>query len=546
MAKKKFTRFMTAILCIMLMSAVFAGCSKEEEKKPEATKPTIDQYLVYNMTSEPDSIDPARSTSTTAGEIEIHVFEGLTRIKENNSPGQGVAEKWDISEDGLKYTFHLRKDAKWSDGQKVTANDFDYAWKRVLDPAIGSEYANQLFYVKNAREYFEGKAKLEDVGIKVVDEYTLEVILHSPCPYFLELCAFHTLNPVRKDIVEKNPDSWYTNPETYIGNGPFKMTKWVHNDSMEFVKNENYWDSKNIKLTKMKWVMINDEQASLAAWEGGALDVAQTFPGSEAPRLIQEGKLVTTPRLGTYYLKLNVTRKPLDDPRVRKALTLAINRKQLIDAATRTGEKPALAFVPPGVADADTSKEFRTTGGEYFPDQDIQKAKALLAEAGYPDGKGFPQLEYLYNTSESHRIIAEAIQDMWKQNLGIDIKLTNQEFKVYLDSQDKLAYDVSRSGWIGDYMDPMTFIDMFVTNDGNNDTGWSNSQYDELVKKAKTEADQAKRMQYMHDAEAILMEEMPVCPIYFYVNKNLIKSKVKGIHVSLTGALTFDHAYITE
>lgn len=542
---KKVIRLMTALLNLVLIAAVFSGCNKKEEQT-NATKPTVDQYLVYNMQTEPDSIDPARSTSVGAGEIEIQVFEGLTRIKENNAPGPGVAEKWDISSDGLKYTFHLRKDAKWSDGQKVTAKDFDYAWKRVLDPVIGSEYANQLFYVKNAKEYFEGKAKIEDVGIKIIDDYTLEVTLHSPCSYFLELCAFHTLNPVRKDVIDKNPDAWYTDPATYIGNGPFKMTKWVHNDSFEFVKNENYWDAKNIKLTKMKWVMINDEQASLAAWEGGAIDVAQIFPGSEAPRLMQEGKLAITPRLGTYFIRFNVTKKPFDDVRVRKAFTLALNRQQIIDAALKTGEKPGLAFVPPGIADADTSKEFRTVGGDYVPNQDLETAKKLLAEAGYPDGKGFPEITYLYNTQDTHRVIAEAVQDMWKQNLGIDVKLTNQEFKVYLDSQDKLNYDFSRSGWIGDYMDPMTFLDMFVTNDGNNDTGWGNAQYDELIKKAKSEADQTKRMQYMHDAEKILMDEMAVGPIYFYVNKNLIKSKVKGIHVSLLGTLNFDHAYITE
>jgi oligopeptide transport system substrate-binding protein len=545
MKNKKFMRLLTALLSLAIILTVFSGCNKKEEI-PTTTVPTIEQSLVYNMTSEPDSIDPCKSTSTTAGEIELQIFEGLTRIKDNNAPGPGVAEKWDISTDGLKYTFHLRKDAKWSDGQIVTAKDFDYAWKRVLDPAMASEYANQLFYVKNAKEYYEGKAKIEDIGIKVVDDNTLEVTLHSPIPYFLELCAFHTLSPVRKDVVDKNPDAWFTDPATYIGNGPFKMTKWVHNDSMEFAKSETYWDAKNINLTKMKWVMINDEQASLAAWEGGAIDVAQTFPGSEAPRLIQEGKLILTPRLGTYYMKYNVTKKPLDDVRVRQALTLAINRQQLIDAATKTGEKPGLAFVPPGIADSDTSKEFRTVGGDYIPNQDVEKAKALLAEAGYPDGKGFPQLEYLYNTSETHRVIAEAIQDMWKQNLGIDIKLTNQEFKVYLDSQDNLKYDISRSGWIGDYMDPMTFIDMFVTNDGNNDTGWSNAKYDELVKTTKSEADQAKRMQYMHDAEKILMDEMPVGPIYFYVNKNLIKTKITGIHVSLTGQLNFDHAKVTE
>lgn len=542
MKNKKLIKVLALLCTFVLTSLSFIGCGKKEVD----TKPTVEQKIIYNMATEPDAIDPGKSTSVGAGTVGIACFEGLTRITEKNVPGPGVAKEWTLSDDALVYNFKLRNDAKWSDGEKVTAKDFDYAWRRVLDPKTASEYANQLFYVKNAKAAFEGKAKPEDIGIKVIDDYTLEVTLEAPCSYFLELCAFHTLMPVRKDVIEKNPDSWYTDPATFIGNGPFKMTKWVHNDSMEFEKNTYYWDAKNIKLDKMKWVMVNDEMSALAAWEGGAIDFLDSVPGAEAPRLLQEGKLTLTPKLGIYYIRFNVTKAPFNDPRVRKALTLAVNRQQLIDAVLRTGEKVATAMVPPGIADAGAGTEFRTVGGDIVPNQDVETAKKLLAEAGYPDGKGFPQVTYLYNTNESHKKIAEALQDMWKQNLGIEVKLANQEWKVFLDSQDQLGYECCRSGWIGDYIDPMTFLDMYVTNDGNNDTGWSNARYDELIKMAKAEASQEKRMEYMHEAEKILMDEMPVGPLYFYVNKSLIKPNIKGIHRTPMGGISFDHAYVEE
>lgn len=537
---KKFTKLIALMAAFVLVAACFAGCGKKET----SSTPGVEQKIVYNMATEPDSVDPGRSTSVGAGTVAIACFEGLTRTTTQNTPGPGVAKEWDISDDGLVYTFKLRKDAKWSDGDKITANDFDYSWRRVLDPNLASEYVNQLFYIKNAQDYFEGKAKPEDIGIKVVDEYTLEVTLEAPCPYFLELCAFHTLMPVKKDVVDKNPDAWFMDPATYIGNGPFKMIKWTHNDSMEFVKNENYWNSKIVKLEKMKWVMINDEQSSLAAWEGGAIDFLDTVPGAEAPRLLQEGKLTITPKLGTYYLKFNTTKAPFNDARVRQAFTLALNRQEVIDAALRTGEKIATGYVPYGIADTDETKDFRTVGGDYVTNQDIEKAKQLLAEAGYPDGKGFPDVTYLFNTHDSHKKIAEALQDMWKRNLGVDIKIANQEWKVFLDTVDNLKFDFARSAWIGDYIDPMTFLDMYVTNDGNNDTGWSNAEYDDLIKKAKLEPDQEKRIQYMHDAETILMRDMPIGPIYFYVNKSLIKPNVKGIFRSPLGAIYFDEVYV--
>lgn len=536
---KRFTKLIALATVFVLVAACFTGCNKKPGKDSD-----VEQKIVYNLGTEPDAIDPARSTSVGAGTVGIACFEGLTRITTQNAPGPGVAKDWEISDDGLVYTFKLRKDAKWSDGGKVTANDFDYSWRRVLDPNLASEYANQLFYVKNAQDYFEGKASKEDIGIKVIDEYTFEVTLEAPCPYFLELCAFHTLMPVKKDVVEKDPDKWFTDPATFIGNGPFKMVKWVHNDSMEFVKNEHYWNSKNVKLEKMKWVMVIDEQAALAAWEGGAIDFLDTVPGIEAPRLLKEGKLTMSPKLGTYYIKFNTTKAPLNDPKVRQALTLALNRQEIIDAVLRTGEKIATAYVPFGIADADSSKDFRVVGGDYFPNQDIEKAKQLLAEAGYPDGKGFPEITYLFNTNESHKKIAEALQDMWKRYLGIEIKIANQEWKVFLDTLDNLNFDFARSGWIGDYIDPMTFLDMYVTNDGNNDTGWSNAEYDSLIKKAKLEPNQEKRMEYMHQAETILIKDMPIGPIYFYVNKSLIKPNIKGIFRTPLGAIYFDQAYV--
>ncbi|MGH4121509.1 MAG: peptide ABC transporter substrate-binding protein [Clostridium sp.] len=549
--KKKLSRKITLALCIALTMTMFAGCTsktpvKEETKTKEETKVVEEQSVVYNLGAQPDTIDPTLLTTVGGMTIANQVFEGLMRLDENNKPVVAAAEKVDFDEKApTKYVFHLRKDAKWSDGKAVTAKDFEYSWKRVLNPKTASDYANQLYYLKNGQAYNGGKAKVEDVGVKATDDYTLEVELAVPTAYFLQLCALSTLMPVRQDIVEKDPEKWTLNPETYVGNGPFKLTSWTHDASMEYVKNDNYWNKAEVKLDKMKFVMIVQSTSALAAFETGEVDYLDDLPSNDIPKLVADKKAVSVPYIGNYYISLNNKIKGLDNSKVRKALALAIDRPLLIEAVWKDPRKPATAWVPFGISDSDTTKQFRTVGGDYYDGKgDIAEAKKLLAQAGYPDGKGFPEFQYAYNKNETHAKIAQAVQDMWKKNLGVNIKLTEVDWKVFVPQRRVGDYQISRDGWIGDFMDPMTFMDIMVSTDGNNHPKYNNPKYDELVLGAKKEADPVKRMQMLHDAEKILMEDMPVVPVAFYVSNVACKTYVKGVRKIPTGMMYFDRAFV--
>jgi len=531
-------RLIFALPAVLLVTAlVVAGCGKSQtsgEKKAPA------QHIRYNVGAEPETLDPALSTGLPEGTILMALMEGLTRYDANQNITPALAESWDISPDGLVYTFKLR-DAKWSNGDPITAHDFVFSWLRVLDPKTGSEYAYQLYYIKGAEEYNSGKGKREDVAIKALDDKTLQVTLKAPAPQFLGLTAFQTLYPVNPKAAQ-NPD-WAKSPETYVCCGPFKMVKWEHHQKIECVKNPDYWDAKNVKLEKLDFYLIDSADTGYNMYKTGQIDFQDDVPTQEIPALKASGELKIFPDASLYFYRFNTTRKPLNDVRVRRALSLAIDREAIVKNITQAEQKPAYAFVPYGFKDAD-GKDFRANGGDFFK-YDVAEAKRLLAEAGYPDGKGFPKLKILFNTSENHQKIAQAIQQMWKQNLGIEVALESQEWQVYLESEDQLNYDIVRAGWSPDYLDPMTFIDMFVTNGGNNDTGWSNKKYDALVNKAKSTGDQKVRMQAMHEAEKILMEEMPIAPIYFYTNPNLIRDNIKGVIIPPFGTYAdFKWAYV--
>ena len=505
-----------------------------------------EQYVRFNAGAEPQFMDPGRSTGVPEGHVQLALFEGLTRLDKNDQPIPGIAKSWVISNDGKTITFYLRP-SKWSDGTALTAYDFEYSWKRALSPDLASEYAYQLYYLKNGAAYNAGKAKASDVGVKAINALTLKVELEAPCSYFLSLCAFHTLYPVKKSIVERYGDKWAQDPKTFISNGPFKMAAWKHNSYIDVVKNPYYWDAATVKIQKIRFTLVENESTLLTMYDTGVIDMTDTVPVAEIDRLRKEGQLKIAPYLGTYYYQFNVTKPPLDNVKVRKALALAINRQAIVENITKAGQTPALAFTPFGVPDVPGAKgDFRTIGGSFYKDNDVETAKKLLAEAGYPDGKDFPTLEILYNTSEAHKAIAEAIQEMWKKNLGINVTLTNQEWGVYLSNRTALKYQVARAGWIGDYVDAMTFLDMWVTGGGNNDTGWSNKEYDALIEKAKMSGDPKVRIKAMHDAEKILMEEMPICPIYFYTRPYLQQDYLKDATHSTIGMVDFKWAYIVK
>ncbi|MCE5286017.1 MAG: peptide ABC transporter substrate-binding protein [Pelosinus sp.] len=532
-----FKKFLSLLIAITLTGAFLTGCTST------GNKDSSDKPVRFGQLGEPETLDPRKATGQPEGQFLLQMYEGLTAYDADNNAVPAAAEKWEVSADGLTYTFHIRQNAKWSNGDQVTAQDFEYAWKTLLSPEIASRYAEMLFYLKNGEAYNSGKVKAEAVGVKAVDPNTLEVTLEAPTPYFPQLTACYSYFPVHKKTVENNADRT-ANPETIISNGPFKLTAWSHNEKAEFVKNENYWDAGKVKAKKLEFSIVESNTTRVSLFENDQIDLTLDPPPSDVERLIKEKKAEITPHLGTYYYSFEVEKAPFNNPKVRKALTLAIDRSAIVKEVTKAKQIPAGAFVPLGIPDAAKGSDFRNIGGDYFKDNDIETAKKLLAEAGYPDGKGLPPITLTYNTHEGHKAIAEALQEMWKKNLGVQVELTNQEWKVFLKTCAAGDFQIARDGWSADFPDPMTFLSLFVSNNGNNHAHWKNAQFDQLVSQAKTTTAPASRVKIMHEAEALLMEEMPVLPIYFYTMTYMIKPNVKGFVHTVTDYIYFKEAYV--
>ena len=518
-----------AMSSILVLSAALAGCGGGEKTGEQGASTGNEQtsgpkVLRMNMHSEPPTADPALAEDSTSGALLRATFDGLTRISEDGKPHESVAEKIDVSEDGLTYTFHLR-DSKWSNGDAVTAKDFEYAWKRALDPKLGSTYAYQLYYLKNAEEYNMGKAKADDVGVKAQDDKTLVVTLKNPTPFFLELTAFYTYFPVNQKVVESDA-KWAGEAKSHVGNGPFKIDTWEHKSKLVLAKNDNYWDKDAVKLDKIDFSMVEDENTELSMFDNGDLDWAgapmSALPTDAVPSLKDSGKMKTHAIAGTYMYKFNTEKAPFNNAKIRKAFAYAIDRKSIIDNVTQTNQEPAMGLVPPTMAVATSP---------YFKDNDAETAKKLLEEGMKEEGiTKMPTLTLSFNTSEGHKKIAEAIQDQWKKVLGVDVKLENKEWKVFLDDMHQGKFQIARSSWTGDYNDPYTFLDLFKNKKGsNNDTNWENPKYQELLNKSALEKDPEKRKQILAEAEAIFMDEMPAAPIYYYTHSYVQSDKVKGV-----------------
>lgn len=539
MFKKSFIISASVLLILVL---ALTGCGSSG-----TATGNVKQHITYNNAAEPETIDPAKASGAPDLTVINAVFEGLVRYDKETKIQPGMAKTWDISPDGKTYTFHLR-DAKWSNGDPVTADDFVFAWERLLNPDTASDYADKLYsYVVNAEEYTNGDIKdFSQVGIKTLDEKTLQVQLKGPVPQFLGITAFGALMPVNKKVVSADKD-WATKFDTYVGNGPFKMSSWEKNQKMDFVKNENYWDKDAVKLESLTFTAVSEASTELNMFETGQIDFGNNPPLEDIERLINNGTVTVGADLSTYYYLFNTKAKPFDDARVRKAFAMAIDRKSIVKNITKAGQIPAFAHVPPGFPDADTAKDFREVGGDYFK-EDVAKAKELLAEAGYPDGKGLPKIELLSNDSESHLKIAQAIVEMWKQNLGIsNITVKSEEWGVFLKDLDEGNYQVARAGWSADYLDAMTFVDMFTTTGGNNSTNWSNKQYDDDIAKANVESDITKRIAFMHDAEKLMMNDMIILPIYYYTNPYYAKPYVKDFIVpTFSTDVEFKWAYVEK
>ncbi|KWX70434.1 peptide ABC transporter substrate-binding protein [Paenibacillus jilunlii] len=570
---KKSKSLLLMIALVLVIGTVLAGCGGNKANNGNAAatnapgnegstntgtatgdeKLAADQTLRVNLTSEPPTFDPAQAQDSQANTVLKTMYEGLTRMNDETGQAEpGIAEKWDISADGLVYTFHLR-DAQWSNGDPVEAADFVRGWKIVLDPNTNptAPYAYQLYYLKNAEEYYTKKVTdFSQVGVKAVDAKTLEVTLKSPTPYFLGLLSFYTYYPVHKSI-EGNP-KWATNKDTMITNGAFTLTEWTTGQAIQVTKNEKYWDAASIKLSKIDFSIVNSGATELLSYKNGELDRAGNpngeIPSEQLPIVKKElpNEFVSKGIAATYYYYFNTTEKPFSNVKIRKALTMAINRQALIDNITLGGQLPAFGLVPPGIAGVDG--EYRNTVKDSYFTEDVEQAKSLLAEGLKEEGlTALPPVDLSYNTSENHKKIALAIADMWKNNLGITVNTVNQEWAVFIDNRQSQNYQIARAGWTADYNDPMTFLDMFVTGGGNNDAGYANPEYDKLIKDAKTNSDLAKRQEDFAAAEKMLIQDdMVIMPIYYYTNNSLTKEYLKGVTLDFSGAVDFTRGYLLE
>ena len=521
-----------SLLTVLGLLTALAGCSKNEPG-PAGTTPSTSsvapaaspKILRVGNGTEPQDLDPHVVTGVPEHKIISALLEGLVTYAPDGGIAPGMAERWDISEDGLIYTFHLRANAKWSNGEPLTSQDFVSSFKRILTPSLGAEYAYKLFHLVNAEEFNTGKlTDFAKVGAQAVDAHTLRLTLKHRTPFLLESLQHYAWFPVHLPTLRKfgEPDrkgNAWTRPGNYVGTGPFTLVDWSPNQKITVTRSRTYWDHDHVRLDGIEFYAIDSAETEERLFRTGKLDYCNTLPlgKTETYRREHPASYRQDPYYGVYYYRLNVTRKPLDDRRVRRALALAIDREALIRSILRSGgQAPARHCTPPSPK---FTASAQLTG-------DLAEAKRLLTEAGYPDGQNLPQIEILFNTSESHRIIAEAIQQMWKTRLGVNATITNQEWKVYLDSQRAGNFQVARAGWIGDYADPHTFLDLWTTGGGNNQTGWSNSAYDQLLRGALETKSEPERMAVYQKLEAILADEVPVIPIYFYSRVYALNPKV--------------------
>ena len=536
-------KFQTAILMAALL---LSGCGQNTQTTAPGSGSGGSSAQILHITNgtEPEDIDPHIVTGVPEHHIITALTEGLVgEDPEDLHPVPGVAERWDTSEDLTVWTFHLRTNAVWTTGEPVTAQDFVASFERILNPELASKYSYMLFVMKNAQAYNEGKIKdFKEVGAAAIDERTLKVTLGAPTPYFLGLLNHYTWFPVHMATIEKHGPKYargnqWTRPENFVSNGPFKLVSWTTNEKLVVERSPTYWDKDNVKADEIHFYGIVSADTQEKYFRAGQVHNAYQISSDKIPTYKKNKPelLHITPYLASYFYRLNTTKGVTKDVRVRKALSMSIDRKSLVENVTQGGQLPATFFTPPNCAGYTTTAGFK---------EDIEAAKKLLAEAGYPDGKGFPGVEILYNTDENHRSIAEAIQEMWNKNLGIKSTLVNQEWKVYLDSQRKLNYEVSRAGWTGDYPDPNTFLDMWTSWSQQNQTGWSNDKYDELIKAAGKTGDMEERKKLFDQAEHILMDELPIMPIYIYTRVYLLDPKVKGWHHTILDHHPWKHVYL--
>ena len=493
--------------------------------------------LILNNGTEPETLDPALMSGAPEGRLALSLFEGLTRKDPKTlAPLPGVASGWKIYDGYTRYVFTLRTNALWSNGKQVTAHDFVYSWRRLLDPRTGARYAEFLYCLKNGELFNKGKLKnLDRLGVRAIDDRTLEVRLGQPTPYFLELTSFYVTFPTPRAIVSKYSNNWATS-ENFVGNGPFRLKEWRMHNKIVLEKNARYWGRKDVRLKRIVYLPVEDAASALNLYRAGNIDIVFTFP-QEMNRIVKKkGDWSSHPGWGTYYYNFNTQKGVLKNKLVRQALSQAVDRKKIVQFLNG-GQVAARSFTPPYI------KGYTPPKGFVF---NPVEARRKLARAGYPGGKGFPDISILYNTSEAHGHIAEIIQKMWQKHLGIKVALKKQEWKVYLSTTSRLKHDISRSGWIGDFFDPATFLDIFRSSapGGNNNTGWSPPLYKQLLRQALAAGDLKKRYRLFFQAEKLLLDDAALLPIYIYAFNTMIKPYVRGFYPNIRDEHPLREVYI--
>jgi oligopeptide transport system substrate-binding protein len=606
--RSKLKKVLLVLLVLAMVASIFSGCKPapieevateepteevvETEEPTEAVEEPVEAEPIvfnWNIGADPKTIDPGLNGASDGGDVINNTFEGLIREKSGNVQ-PGIAETWDVSDDGLTVTFYLRE-SNWSDGSPLTAHDFVYAWKRAMAPETASEYSWLWEYtnVVGAADYVNtyripeleaaieagvGAAKdpedaeagvytqddidnatadlaelkmytADTVGIRAVDDLTFEVSLMAPTDYFVSLMSFYHFMPVKQSAVEAGADGvWATNPDTVVCNGPFILTDYVIGDGLVLERNPEYWAADTVGLDVINGKFIDDENTSFQAYNNGDLDFLPTVPTAETPRLIAEDpNFYVFPLLGTYYYIFNLEKELWDDPRVRRALSMAIDREAICEVLA-AGQVPAGGFIPPGFKDNEGRDFFETAGmfGFSMDDGSVPAAQALLAEAGYPGGEGFPSFELLFNNSVGHQTVAEMVQEQLKTNLGIECILNNQEWAVYQDTRTQGNFELSRGGWLTDYMDPMGMLSIFTSDNYYNDPGYNNPEFDELMNTANTATTPEAHFAALYKAQEIFMNDSPIIPIYHYVDVMLVRETLVGWDRSVLGSLDFSSA----
>jgi oligopeptide transport system substrate-binding protein len=514
-----------------------------------ATSSAEGSELNIFLATTPETIDPNLGSALDSGNYAAHMFEGLMRYKWDGSGVEnGMAESYTVSDDGMVWTFKLR-DSLWSDGQPVKAGDFVYSWRRLVNPDSAAPYAGDMGgFIKNGAAIAAGELPKEELGVEAPDDKTLVVTLQNPCPFFEQIVAFATFAPLREDVIEANGDGWTKSPDTYLTNGAFKMESYQTDAKMVAVPHPGYWDAAKIKPSKINWMFLANDNAALAAFRAGELDYLDAPMQEEVPALQADGLFGKIAEMGTYYVSYNTEKAPLDNVNVRKALTLAIDTQYIADSIMNGNVIPAEAFVGTGFATSGHDEEFRANWQSYVAPSDYEAnkaaAKAALAEAGYPDGAGFPKLDYYYNESATHAAIAEALQNMWKEVLGIEIDLRVSDWATVLQDRREGNFDISRNGWIADYNDPVTMLNLFISTSGNNDGKYNNPEFDAKIDASNKEKDPVKRNQLLHEAEDLLLgQDWALAPVYYYQISWAVGPALKGWGVTPLGYKFFHQAY---